>query len=329
MEKSDKESYKRAYKRARRYIYTHARPIELARWQYHFEDGSREAVLEALACYQNSNGGFGHGLNPDYWNPHSSPVQTLVATEILWEIGMERVDAEHPIIQGILDYLSSGRDFDEEHWQYTVESNNKYPHAAWWHYPYSSWWKDTIASRFAVTYYPTAALAGFILYFEDSDTDFYDLAREIAAEAIAAFLQAEDISDKHVIFSFSRLYDYIIEAELEKEFPVGKLQRKLQEIVNRTITQDETMYITMWGINICKPSWFIISVDSLYYEENKEIAEFECEFIAKTQLGDGSWEVIWDWSEDYPQAWGVAKCWWKSRVIIDNLLYWNGIKNYY
>ena len=35
-------------KRAQAYVYRHARPIDLARWQYHFEGGSRENVLHAL-----------------------------------------------------------------------------------------------------------------------------------------------------------------------------------------------------------------------------------------------------------------------------------------
>lgn len=103
MKEEEKEAFDNAYHRARRFVYKNARPLELAKWQYHFEDGSREAVLDTLACYQNTDGGFGYGLEPDYWNPHSSPSQTYEATEIIWEIGMEREDADHPVIQGILE----------------------------------------------------------------------------------------------------------------------------------------------------------------------------------------------------------------------------------
>ena len=81
MKEEEKEAFDNAYHRARRFVYKNARPLELAKWQYHFENGSREAVLETLACYQNTDGGFGYGLEPDYWNPHSSPSQTYEATE--------------------------------------------------------------------------------------------------------------------------------------------------------------------------------------------------------------------------------------------------------
>ena len=85
---------------ARNFVYRNARPLELARWKYLFEGGSREEVLTALASYQNGDGGFGHALAPECWNPDSSPIQTWAAAEILREIGFEEKD--NPIIQGIL-----------------------------------------------------------------------------------------------------------------------------------------------------------------------------------------------------------------------------------
>ncbi len=104
--------------------------MDLARWQYHFENGSKEAVVNALSYYQNEDGGFGHALGPDAWNPNSSPIQTWYATEILREINF--TDNSHPVIKGILDYLASGKDFNGRYWYNIIESNDDYPHAPWW-----------------------------------------------------------------------------------------------------------------------------------------------------------------------------------------------------
>jgi hypothetical protein len=41
------------FQKAEEFIYRNARPLDLARWQYHFENGSIEAVLNALSYYQN------------------------------------------------------------------------------------------------------------------------------------------------------------------------------------------------------------------------------------------------------------------------------------
>jgi len=44
------------------FIYRNARPQDLARFQYHFENSSKETVPATLAAYQNENGGFGHAI---------------------------------------------------------------------------------------------------------------------------------------------------------------------------------------------------------------------------------------------------------------------------
>ena len=103
------------FEKARTFIYRNARPLDVARWQYHFVGGSKETVLTALAAYQNEDGGFGHALEADAWNPNSAPMQTWTATEILREIDF--TDATHPIIQGILRYLVSGQVFTGQYWE--------------------------------------------------------------------------------------------------------------------------------------------------------------------------------------------------------------------
>jgi len=132
------------------FIYRNARPLDIARWQYHFEDGSKDAVLAALTAYQNEDGGFGHALEPDAWNPNSAPIQTWTATEILREIDF--TDNTHPIIKGILRFLESGQAFEGHFWYCTVSSNNDYPHAPWWHTENDSTCHND--------YNPTACLAG-------------------------------------------------------------------------------------------------------------------------------------------------------------------------
>lgn len=157
------------YEKAREFIYRNARPLDLARWQYHFENGSKEAVMNALSCYQNDDGGFGHALEPDAWNPNSSPIQTWCATEILRE--MDITDKSHPLINGILNYLASGRDFEGNFWYNTVKSNNDYPHAPWWHTESDSTCHND--------YNPTACFAGFIIKFADKENDLYKLGCRI------------------------------------------------------------------------------------------------------------------------------------------------------
>ena len=95
------------YARAKKFILKNSRPLDMARWNYLFENGSKEEVINILKNYQNDDGGFANALEPDCWNINSTPLQTWAATRIIKEINLD--DKNHPIIKGIIDYLSLWR----------------------------------------------------------------------------------------------------------------------------------------------------------------------------------------------------------------------------
>lgn len=71
---------------AKRFVLEHARPVDLAVYKYFFEDGPNIAVIRELKRYQNQDGGFGHGLELDCWNPNSSPITTNDAVITLFRV---------------------------------------------------------------------------------------------------------------------------------------------------------------------------------------------------------------------------------------------------
>jgi hypothetical protein len=201
---------------ARNFVYRNARPLDLARWTYLFENGSKADVLKCLAAYQNPDGGFGHALEPDCWNPNSSPVQTWTATQIIKELNLE--DKEHPVIQGILKYLSSGADFDGHTWANSIPSNNDYPHAPWWSFNPSS----------ETTYNPTASLIGFILKFADKNSRILENARTLTQEAYAYFTSQYPLDAMHTVANFVVLYDYLKESGNDDILDIAEFKCLLQ-----------------------------------------------------------------------------------------------------
>lgn len=283
----------------------------MARWQYHFENDSKEAVLNALFYYQNKDGGFGHALEADAWNPNSSPIQTWTATEILREI--EFTDNSHPVIMGILQYLEIGKGFEGKFWYTTIKSNNEFPHAPWWHTESDSTCHND--------YNPTACLAGFIIRFAVKNSGLYKLGCRIAREAFNQLISSERQNDMYTTACYIRLMQYIEEAGEKDIIDLPALKEKLCEQVKRSITQNVAEWETTY---VCKPSQFFNTNDSVFYVDNKNIAEYECEYITKKQLDDGSWNIPWSWS-GYPEQWSVSKNWWKANGIIQNMLYLRGL----
>src|SRR5450756_796414 len=136
------------FQKIRNWMVRNARPLEISLWNHTFEEGSRTDVLWALGAYQNPDGGFGHALEPDCWNPVSSPLQTWTACTCLGKIGAPRHD---PLVRALIGYLQDGPDFADGLWRSTIPSNNEAPHAPWWG------WVSNEASRGQWGYNPSAA----------------------------------------------------------------------------------------------------------------------------------------------------------------------------
>ncbi len=301
-------AFNEIYEKARGFIYRNARPLDLALWKYHFENGSRDDVLTALAAYQNVNGGFGHALEADCFNPNSAPIQTWNACEILREINF--TDGLHPIIKGILRYLDSGVDFSEKHnkWLNSVKTNDDYPHAVWWSYS-----DKAEAYR---DYNPTANLAGFIIRYADKESRLYKKAEEIAKQAYEWFRAVVPFGDDHNTACFVRLYEYLSETGTEL-VDIGEFADKLKEEVNANICRETEKWRTEY---VCLPSKFIDSRDNMFYEGNEELVQKELEITAESQLEDGSYVVPWLWYNEYKE-YELAANWWKSRILINKLLF--------
>jgi hypothetical protein len=71
---------------ARSFLAGHGRVLERRRFELLFDGGGPEAVLDALRAYRNSDGGFGHGLEPDLRAPESQPASALHAFEVIAEL---------------------------------------------------------------------------------------------------------------------------------------------------------------------------------------------------------------------------------------------------
>lgn len=304
------ENSKTVFEKAGTFVYRNARPLDLARWRYHFEDGSKEALLNSLSYYQNEDGGFGHALEPDCWNPNSTPIHTWSATGILKEIDF--FGTENPLVENLIKYLSSGADFSGHFWYRTVPTNNEYPHAPWW--------TAEDGYQYQNNYNPTASLAGFYLLCGDRKSAFYKTAEAIAQEAVGAYL-AHDDPEMHAIVCYIHLLEYCERAGINDLFDLNAFREKLKSDVKKTINRDTGTWATSY---VCKPSQFFDDRKSPFYPENREIAEYECDFIKKTQLENGAWAVTWNWKQ-YPNEYAISANWWKASFTLKNMLYLKGM----
>ena len=78
---------KKNFLKAQDFILTNARMIERRLFEFYFTNGDINGVYHAVYAYRNSDGGFGHGMEPDTASPESQPLFSIMALETLDEVG--------------------------------------------------------------------------------------------------------------------------------------------------------------------------------------------------------------------------------------------------
>ena len=113
--------------RARHFIFRHGRLFDRKRFAYHFEGGSRLAALDALLCYQNPDGGFGHGLELDVICAASAPICAELALNHFDELGARDCDALRQLEGWILSVQREDGALPNP-----TEEIARHPHGPWW-----------------------------------------------------------------------------------------------------------------------------------------------------------------------------------------------------
>ncbi|MFP5317051.1 MAG: hypothetical protein ACLGI2_02020 [Acidimicrobiia bacterium] len=131
---------------ARSFLLTEGRLLERRLFATLFEGAPASGVVDALRGYQNDDGGFGHGLEPDKLCPASLPIDVEMAFHAL-------LAAEHPepaLLGRACDWLAAVAD-DRGAVPLAFPVMEGYPRAEHW----AEW-------TYAYGVHPTAGLAGLL-----------------------------------------------------------------------------------------------------------------------------------------------------------------------
>lgn len=159
--------------RLRKLVHRCARPLDYVKWKFLFENGSCDDFLSVLSSYQNEDGGFGHNIECNNWNPNSAPYTVCIALDYLDVTNDYESELKSKIIAGIIKYLGSGSYLLEEGWvgMQGIPSNNDFAHMPWFHFDSN---KESYADIGV-----TKRLADFILKHADEDSNIYRKAKEL------------------------------------------------------------------------------------------------------------------------------------------------------
>jgi hypothetical protein len=225
---------KTACSQVKSWLYRNARPVELALWRYYFENGGKDAVLEALSAYQNGDGGFGNALEPDSWNPASSPYATLYAINVLKRVAFH--DTSAPMVKGIFRFLEEGGYFSKDGWPFTIPSNDDHAHAPWWGYnPEANAYESQGLS---------AELACFALRFAHVGDSLYQSALSICDGLMEKLKEPDNKFGEMGLGGYCVMLETIQKLGLKNRFDYAYLSKTLgAKITVPTVDGDEALDI--------------------------------------------------------------------------------------
>lgn len=289
-----------AFNKAREYIEINGRNVDKAFFEYHFMDGSREAVLNALSEYQNEDGGFGKGIEPDFWLPESSPMATTIGFQMFRKLG---VSANNPMVQKGIKYFLATLDQEINSWYSVPKEVNNYPHAPWWHYNEQR--QESVRRKFLVN--PSVEIIGYLHSYAELVPK--DLLKSVTKAVIEWLTASPDKMEMHDMLCCLRMQEGL--SGNAKEIVSDKLRKCARNIIE---TNPEK-----WDGYAAKPIMFVSGPNSLLSDLFRDEIKSNLNYEIQRQRPEGCWEPNWSWGQS-EDDWQKARDKWKSYLTLEMLL---------
>lgn len=289
---------------ARAYIMAHGRPLDQARFAFHFENGAAAQVIRQLSAYQNDDGGFGRALEPDLRTTASSAIATSTALAVLREVDANSRD---PLVLAAIRYLMESIDDARKVWPIVPPAVEDAPHAPWWSYAES---EDTFGG-FQIN--PRASLVGHLYHFTAGE----GAPRELLSEIGPALLDTvESVPDEAL-----GMHDFLAIMELvESDNVPDELRRPLIEKLRRAAPHTVVTDPGQWDEYGLLPLQAAPGPSALLAPQIDERAiEANLDHLIENQMADGSWPLAWSWSFVDAAAWDQAEREWKGFHAVNHL----------
>ena len=286
---------------ARGFIHDRGRPLERSLFAYHFEEGFQDNVLAELMKFQNPDGGFGHGLEPDFRVPDSSALATSTALQYLRETG---AGADNSLVRKAIEYLLNLYDSEHQLWPIIPLHDNTAPHAPWWAYDPAKMarWSERRAN-------PGAQIIAHLHYYRSlAPTDFLMECTE------AMLFHLESLPDAMEMHDIG-CYVFLAETKSLPEHMRTRIVGKIQRAIDCTLARERPQ----WESYGLKPLSVVASPDSPFAPRISAEIERNLDYEIERQDADGSWAPNWSWGGAFPKAWNDAEQEWRGVLTLQTL----------
>lgn len=284
------------FARAQQFIRENARLLDVRLFEYEFAGGTAVSVLDTLTNYQNEDGGFGHGIEPDFRLVTSSPMATSVGLQYCVAVD---ASAEHPIVQKAVQYLLETYDREHEYWPFFVDTAvNDYPHAPWWHTeeivpPNEDRWPNV-----------SAELVGYIHHYRELvSPEFHERVIKRARQNLAS---------TDILSSYYHGLCWERTAKLVDDPFYSQIKAKVQKTFEgmRPVSEETLKELPVFAV--------AASPDSFFTQTLPQETAVLLKNSISMQAEDGGWWPKWRWGQ-YEEIWPIAQREWAGKLTLEAL----------
>jgi hypothetical protein len=271
---------------ARTFIYANGRLLEQLLSEAHFDGGSSDRVVRAIAAYQNDDGGFGYGLEPDKRAPASQPLDVEFALDRLEAVGATAPD----LVRRACDFLAT-----------VAEPSGAVPLLlpSIAGFPRASQWQPT---TYAPGLLPTASIAGLVHALGVE----HEWATRATAWTFAVLESGELPADAHELLFATRFLDHTA----ERDRAAGLADVVAGALPGAAWFQAEPD-AENYGVTPLDLAPTPESIARRWFDDATITRHLD--HVERQQADDGGWPVLWE-----PPA-GGSRCEWRAIRTLDAL----------
>ena len=289
-----------SFEKARTFVVEQGREIDRRLLSHYFDGGPAAAVVEELSDYQNEDGGFGRGLEPDVQMPGSSVLTTTMGLRMLREV---KATSSDEIVRKAIGYLMAQYDSSRRVWPIVPQEVDEFPHAPWWSFENTA---ETFGHFLAN---PRAEVVGYLHEY-----------RELAPAGLLEQLTEEVAEHIVALPDEMNMYDFICCVHLAE---TPDLPQPWKDTLTEVLTRRARYVAARSPEELEQPSarplWLAPAPASILAQTLTNEVHMNLDFDVEHQNADGSWSPAWSWYGQYPEAWEQAEQQWKSCLTVEVL----------
>ncbi|HKL75302.1 MAG TPA: hypothetical protein VJ881_04465 [Halanaerobiales bacterium] len=266
---------KSTYEKLAKYIKNEARELEKYLFNYYFENGNKEDIIEALKNYQNEDGGFGNSLEPDFRLPDSTPLATSIGLRYISEI--EGHKKAEKMVKSAINFLEEEFREKRKGWFAVNKKVNEYPHTPWWHYDNEK--KMTVIDQNWGN--PSVEIIAYLYKYQDVVNEL-DI-NYLLDYAIYYLKKKENFKSENEVYCYLKLYKV-----LPKDF-----QKKMEKDLANAISQVLEKNKEKWLDYVPQPLDFVSSPEDFRFGIKKSLIkdnlDFSVALLEKNGVIDPPW----------------------------------------